>query len=115
MASDDQLSATFAALADPTRRAILARLAQGEATVLELAEPFDLSLPAVSKHLKVLQRAGLVSQGRRAQWRPCRLEPAPLKDVSDWVEHHRATWEERFGRLDDYLRELQTDAPPENH
>jgi DNA-binding transcriptional ArsR family regulator len=103
----DDLSLTFAALADPTRRAILARLAQGEATVLELAEPFQLSLPAVSKHLKVLQRAGLISQGRRAQWRPCRLEPARLKDVSDWVEHYRVIWEERFGRLDDYLRELQ--------
>src|SRR5919204_3578602 len=109
MASDDELSATFQALADPTRRAILARLAQGEATVLELAEPFRLSLPAVSKHLKVLQKAGLISQGRRAQWRPCRLEPARLKEVSDWLERYRATWEERFGRLDEYLRELQTD------
>ena len=107
MASDDELSTTFQALADPTRRAILARLAQGEATVLELAEPFNLSLPAVSKHLKVLQRAGLISQGRRAQWRPCRLEPARLKDVSDWVDNYRQTWEERFGRLDEYLRELQ--------
>ena len=105
--SSKQLNRTFAALADPTRRAILARLAQGEATVLELAEPFRLSLPAVSKHLKVLQRAGLISQGRRAQWRPCRLEPARLKDVSDWVEHYRVIWEERFGRLDEYLRELQ--------
>src|SRR5919198_1819868 len=103
----DQLDLTFAALADPTRRAILARLAQGEATVNELAEPFALSLPGVSKHLKVLQRAGLVTQGRRAQWRPCRLEPARLKDVSDWVDHYRAIWEERFGRLDEYLRELQ--------
>ncbi len=111
MTTEDELSATFAALADPTRRAILARLAQGEATVLELAEPFQLSLPAVSKHLKVLQKAGLISQGRRAQWRPCRLEPARLKDVSDWVERYRAIWEERFGRLDEYLRELQrTDA-----
>jgi len=108
----DQLSQTFAALADPTRRAILARLAEGEATVLELAEPFALSLPAVSKHLKVLQRAGLISQGRRAQWRPCRLEPARLKDVSDWVERYRAIWEERFGRLDAYLRELQPPAAP---
>jgi DNA-binding transcriptional ArsR family regulator len=107
MATDDELSLTFAALADPTRRAILARLAQGEATVLELAEPFQLSLPGVSKHLKVLQRAGLISQGRRAQWRPCRLEPARLKEVSDWVERYRAIWEEQFGRLDDYLRELQ--------
>src|SRR5919202_6919775 len=113
MTSDDQLSVTFAALADPTRRAILARLAHGEATVLELAEPFDLSLPAVSKHLKVLQRAGLVSQGRRAQWRPCRLEPAPLKQVSEWVEHYRTIWEERFGRLDEYLRELQAEGSKE--
>ncbi len=112
MASDDDLSTTFQALADPTRRAILARLAQGEATVLELAEPFHLSLPAVSKHLKVLQRAGLISQGRRAQWRPCRLEPARLKDVSDWVERYRQTWEERFGRLDEYLRELQASDSP---
>ena len=101
------LDRVFHALADPTRRAILARLAHGEATVLELAEPFQLSLPAVSKHLKVLQKAGLISQGRRAQWRPCRLEPARLKDISDWVEDYRAIWEERFGRLDDYLRELQ--------
>jgi DNA-binding transcriptional ArsR family regulator len=109
MATSDELSVTFQALADPTRRAILARLAQGEATVLELAEPFQLSLPAVSKHLKVLQKAGLISQGRRAQWRPCRLEPARLRDVSDWVERYRQIWEERFGRLDEYLRELQTD------
>ena len=107
MTSEDELSVTFAALADPTRRAILARLAQGEATVLELAEPFQLSLPAVSKHLKVLQKAGLISQGRRAQWRPCRLEPARLKDASDWIERYRAIWEERFGRLDEYLRQLQ--------
>jgi len=107
MPTDDELSVTFAALSDPTRRAILARLAQGEATVLELAEPFQLSLPAVSKHLKVLHKAGLISQGRRAQWRPCRLEPARLKDISDWVEDYRAIWEERFGRLDEYLRELQ--------
>jgi DNA-binding transcriptional ArsR family regulator len=107
MPTEDELSVTFQALADPTRRAILARLAEGEATVLELAEPFRLSLPAVSKHLKVLQKAGLISQGRRAQWRPCRLEPVRLKEVSDWVEHYRAIWEERFGRLDEYLRELQ--------
>src|SRR4030081_2407135 len=107
MPTDDELSATFAALSDPTRRAILARLAQGEATVLELAEPFQLSLPAVSQHLQVLQRGGLISRGRRAQWRPCRLEPARLKDISDWVEDYRAIWEERFGRLDEYLRELQ--------
>ena len=113
MASDDELSTTFQALADPTRRAILARLAQGEATVLELAEPFRLSLPAVSKHLKVLHKAGLISQGRRAQWRPCRLEPARLKDVSDWVERYRATWEERFARLDEYLGELQSEGSKE--
>ena len=110
MTTEDELSLTFGALADPTRRAILARLAHGEATVLELAEPFALSLPAVSKHLKVLQRAGLISQGRRAQWRPCRLEPARFKDVSDWIENYRAVWEERFGRLDEYLRELQNEG-----
>ena len=103
----DHLSTTFAALADPTRRAILARLAQGEATVNELAEPFALSLPAVSKHLKVLQRAGLVSQGRRAQWRPCRLETAPLHEVANWMEDYRQFWDESFDRLDDYLHELQ--------
>ncbi|SRR5581483_3708888 len=108
----DELSATFAALADPTRRAILARLAEGEATVMELAAPFKLSLPAISKHLKVLQRAGLVTQGRKAQWRPCRLEPAPLKDVADWVERYRAVWEERFDQLDAYLRELQAKEEP---
>ena len=103
----DQLSITFAALADPTRRAILARLAQGEATVNELAEPFALSLPTVSKHLKVLQQAGLVTQGRRAQWRPCRLEAAPLHDVANWVAEYRQFWDESFDGLDDYLRELQ--------
>ena len=103
----DQLSTTFTALADPTRRAILARLTQGEAMVKELAEPFALSLPAVSKHLKVLQRAGLVTQGRRAQWRPCRLDPAPLKEVADWVASFRRCWDESLDRLDDYLRELQ--------
>jgi DNA-binding transcriptional ArsR family regulator len=103
----DQLSSTFAALADPTRRAILARLARGEATVMELAEPFALSLPGVSKHLKVLQRAGLITQGRQAQWRPCRLEAGPLAEVATWVEHYRRFWEGNFDRLDDYLRELQ--------
>ena len=108
-ADDDELSATFQALVDPTRRAILARLAQGESTVLELAEPFQLSLPAVSKHLKVLQKAGLISQGRRARWRPCRLEPGRLKDVSEWVERYRAIWEQRFDRLNTYLRELQAE------
>ena len=103
----DHLSSTFAALADPTRRAILARLASGEVSVTELAEPFEMSLPAVSKHLKVLERAGLVARGRDAQWRPCRLHAAPLKDVADWVEHYRQFWMESFDRLDDYLRELK--------
>ena len=105
----DHLSITFTALADPTRRAILARLAQGEATVMELAEPFEMSLPGVSKHLKVLQRAGLITQGRNAQWRPCRLEAGPLKDAADWVERYRRFWEESFDRLDDYLRGLQNE------
>jgi DNA-binding transcriptional ArsR family regulator len=103
----DQLSMTFAALADPTRRAILARLSQGEATVNELAAPFQMTLPAVSKHLKVLERAGLITQGRKAQWRPCKIEAAPLKDVSEWVEQYRHMWEQRFDRLDEYLRDLQ--------
>ena len=103
----DELSTTFAALADPTRRAILARLADGEATVNQLAEPFRLKLPTVSKHLKVLQHAGLVTQSRKAQWRPCRLEPAPLKEVADWVDRYRRIWEERFGQLDAYLTDLQ--------
>lgn len=103
----DQLSSTFAALADPTRRAILARLADGEATVNELAEPFEMSLPAVSKHLKVLERAGLIARGRSAQWRPCRLDARPLHDVNAWVEHYRAFWEGSFDRLDDHLREIQ--------
>jgi DNA-binding transcriptional ArsR family regulator len=105
----DQLSLTLTALADPTRRAILARLAQGEATVMELARPFTLSLPGVSKHLKVLQRAGLIRQGRKAQWRPCRLDAAPLQDVSDLVERYRRFWEQNFDRLDDYLRELKSE------
>src|SRR5271155_5412374 len=95
----DPLSNTFAALADPTRRAILARLASGKASVTELAEPFEMSMPAISKHLKVLERAGLIARGREAQWRPCRLEAAPLKDVSDWVEHYRKFWEQSFDRL----------------
>jgi DNA-binding transcriptional ArsR family regulator len=103
----DPLSTTFAALADPTRRAILSRLMTGDASVTELAEPFDMSMPAISKHLKVLERAGLVARSRDAQWRPCRLAPGPLKDVSDWVEHYRQFWEESFDRLDEYLRELQ--------
>ena len=101
------LSTTFAALGDPTRLAILSRLAQGEATVTELAQPFDISLPAVSKHLKVLERAHLIERGREAQWRPCRLAPAPLKGVAEWVEFYRRFWEESFDRLDDYLKELQ--------
>ena len=107
----DPLSTTFAALADPTRRAILARLALGEATVTQLAAPFDMSLPGVSKHLRVLQRAGLIEQGREAQWRPCRLEAEPLRNVAAWVEPYRRFWEESFDRLDDYLRELQTGTP----
>jgi DNA-binding transcriptional ArsR family regulator len=102
----DQLSVTFAALADPTRRAILARLALGEASVTELAKPFDLSLPGVSKHLKVLQRAGLITQSRNAQWRPCRLEPGRLKEASEWVGEYRRFWDESFQRLDDVLQEL---------
>src|SRR5271156_5776447 len=101
------LNTTFAALADPTRRAILARLASGEASVTELAEPFEMSLPAISKHLKVLQRAGLIARGREAQWRPCRLAAGPLKDASDWLESYRRFWEESFDRLEEYLRELQ--------
>ena len=103
----DPLDTTFAALADPTRRAILARLAQGEASVLELAEPFDMSLPAISKHLKVLERAGLIARGRDAQRRPCRLQAAPLKEVAGWAERYRRFWEESFDRLEDYLQELQ--------
>ena len=105
--SPDQISSTFAALADPTRRAILARLASGEASVPELAEPFEMSLPAVSKHLKVLERAGLIGRSRDAQWRPCRLQAGPLKDADDWLERYRRNWEESFDRLDDYLNELQ--------
>jgi DNA-binding transcriptional ArsR family regulator len=105
--SQDRLSVTFAALADPTRRAILARLALGETSVTELAEPFDMSLPAVSKHLKVLERAGLIARGREAQWRPCRIEPRALKDVDDWLERYRRFWTQSLDRLDDYLRELQ--------
>src|ERR1700687_1644013 len=103
----DQLSTTFAALADPTRRAILARLASGETSVTGLAKPFKMTLPGISKHLKVLERAGLIARGREAQWRPCRLEAGPLKDVADWVEHYRRFWDESFDRLDDYLHELQ--------
>jgi DNA-binding transcriptional ArsR family regulator len=104
----DSLSETFAALADPTRRAILARLASGEASVTELAEPFEMSMPAVSKHLKVLERAGLIARGREAQLRPCRLDAEPLKDVAGWVERYRRFWEQRFDRLDEYLSELKS-------
>lgn len=103
----DPLSATFAALADPTRRAILARLANGEASVTDLAAPFDMSQPAISKHLRVLERAGLIEQGRQAQWRPRRLQAGPLRDISDWVSQYRRHWEESFERLDAYLRDLQ--------
>src|SRR5512132_408814 len=103
----DPLSATFAALADPTRRAILARLAAGNASVTALAEPFEMSMPAISKHLKVLERAGLITRGREAQWRPCRIEPDALRGVDDWLERYRRLWEERLDRLEDYLREIQ--------
>jgi DNA-binding transcriptional ArsR family regulator len=109
----DPLSSTFSALADPTRRAILARLASGEVSVTELAEPFEMSMPAISKHLKVLERAGLIARGREAQWRPCRLEAGPLKDVSNWVENYRRFWEESFDRLDEYLVELKNEQNKE--
>ena len=107
----DPLSAKFAALADPTRRAILARLCDGEASVNELAEPFDMSLPAVSKHLKVLEKAGLISRGREAQWRPARLEPMGLKGVAEWLEHYRRFWDASFDRLDAYLKKIQKGDP----
>ncbi len=107
MTADDPLSTVFAALADPTRRSILDRLAQGERSVTELAEPFDMTLPAVSKHLKVLERAGLVERSRSAQWRPCRLRALPLRDASDWLAEYRRFWEQSFDRLDEYLREIQ--------
>jgi DNA-binding transcriptional ArsR family regulator len=113
----DRLNDIFAALADPTRRAILARLTAGEATVTELAEPFAMSLPAVSKHLKVLERAGLIARGREAQWRPCRLEADPLREVADWVEGYRRFWEqsqERYDRLDDYLRQARGKEEPDD-
>lgn len=106
----DRLSTTLSALADPTRRAILARLALGETSVTEIAKPFDMSLPAVSKHLKVLEHAGLIARGREAQWRPCRLEAAPLRDVAGWLDHYRRFWDKCFDRLDDYLREVQAKA-----
>jgi DNA-binding transcriptional ArsR family regulator len=111
----DHLSTTYAALADPTRRAILARLAAGEATVGELAEPFAMSLPAVSKHLKVLERAGLIARRRQAQWRPCRLEAGPLKDAAQWLDHYRRFWDESLDRLDDYLAELQSGERKDSH
>jgi DNA-binding transcriptional ArsR family regulator len=106
--STDHLSTIFSALADPTRRAILARLTAGEASVTELAEPFEMSMPAISKHLKVLERAGLIARGREAQWRPCRLEAEPLKEAADWLESYRRFWEQSFDRLGEYLRELQS-------
>ena len=109
----DRLSATFSALSDPTRRAILARLALGETSVSQLAEPFDISGPAISRHLKVLEHAGLIARGREAQWRPCRIELNALKGVDDWLEEYRRLWEQRLDRLEDYLRTLQTDAPQE--
>jgi DNA-binding transcriptional ArsR family regulator len=108
MQQQDQLSATFAALADPTRRAILARLSSGETSVTELAEPFSMTMPAISKHLKVLEHAGLIARSRDAQWRPSRLEAGPLKDVADWVEEYRRSWEERLDRLNQYLIEVQS-------
>jgi DNA-binding transcriptional ArsR family regulator len=107
MTAEDHLSTTFAALADPTRRAILARLALGEASVTELGKPFEISLPAISKHLRVLEHAGLIARGRDAQWRPCRLAAGPLKDAAEWLEEYRRFWEESFDRLDVYLRQLQ--------
>lgn len=111
MITTDRLSTTFAALADPTRRAILARLSSGEATVTELAAPFDMSMPAISKHLKVLERAGLIERGREAQWRPCRLQAEPLKEAAGWVEQYRGHWEESLDRLGEYLEELQRRGP----
>jgi DNA-binding transcriptional ArsR family regulator len=113
MMSSDQLDQTFSALADPTRRAILARLRSGEATVKELAAPFAISPPAVTKHLKVLQRAGLITQGREAQWRPCRIEAGPLKEAAGWIDQYRQLWSERFDHLDDYLQELQEEGTAE--
>ena len=114
MQQNDHLSATFAALADPTRRAILARLAQGETSVKDLAAPFDMSQPAISKHLRVLEKAGLIEQGRRAQWRPRRLQAGPLREVADWVSRYRRHWEESFERLDAYLREVGETGDQEN-
>jgi DNA-binding transcriptional ArsR family regulator len=113
--SPDRLSITFSALADPTRRAILARLVSGEASVTELAEPFVMSLPAVSKHLKVLERAGLIKRSREAQWRPCALDAGPLKDAAEWLEHYRRFWDESLDRLEDYLGELQGKEERDGH
>ena len=113
--SPDRLSVTFSALADPTRRAILARLISGAASVTELAEPFEMSLPAVSKHLKVLEHAGLITRGREAQWRPCQLEAGPLKDAADWLDHYRHFWEQSLDRLEDYLGELQEKEKKDGH
>jgi DNA-binding transcriptional ArsR family regulator len=113
--ADDQLSLTFAALADPTRRAILARLAAGEATVNQLAEPFPISLQAISKHLKVLERAGLITRGRDAQWRPCRLDPAPLAAASEWIERYRQVWRDRFDRLDQEIKQIQRRQEGQDH
>jgi DNA-binding transcriptional ArsR family regulator len=113
--SPDRLSATFGALADPTRRAILDRLASGETTVTELAKPFKMSLPAISKHLHVLERAGLIARGREAQWRPCRLQAGPLKDVADWIKRYRGLWEDSLDRLEEYLVKLQTKENQNDH
>ena len=107
---DDKLSQIFAALANPTRRAILARLAEGEATVNELAEPFNMTLPAISKHIKVLERAGLITQGQKAQYRPCTIDATPLEEVSKWTEHYRPIWEARFNRMDDYIKQLKNQS-----
>lgn len=112
--STDRLDAVFSALSDPTRRAILARLSSGEAAVKELAEPFEMSLPAVSKHLKVLEHAGLITRGRDAQWRPCRLEVSPLREAASWIEQYRKFWDESFDRLAEYLREVQQEVDPES-
>ena len=113
MTATDSLSLTFAALSDPTRRAILAQLAHGEEkSVTELTEPFEMSMPAISKHLKVLEQAGLIERSREAQWRPARLQPAPLKDISEWLERYRKNWEQSFDRLDEYLREIQNETNP---
>jgi DNA-binding transcriptional ArsR family regulator len=115
MIDEDRLSETFAALASSTRRAILARLAEGKANVNELAEPFDLTLPAISKHIKVLERAGLVVRGQQAQYRPCTLDPAPLEEISAWAEQYRPVWEARFDRMDDYLTQLRSPRKTEEH